>query len=84
MRGTTRQDPASTTVQDVKSEKVLYCFKGDDVADAAKSMRKQQVYRLTVLDERDNKKLCGVIPLGDILRHKQGELAENTADAIVA
>lgn len=78
------RDPARTKVEDVKSDKVLYCFKGDDVADAAKSMRKQQVYRLIVLDNRDNKKLCGVISLGDVLRHKQSELAEQTAEAIVA
>jgi CBS domain-containing protein len=76
------RDPAKTAVEDVKSDKVLYCFKGDDVAAAAQSMRKQQVYRLVVLDNRDNKKLCGVISLGDIvislgdiLRHKQSGLA---------
>lgn len=78
------RDPANTKVEDVKSDKVLYCFKGDDVTDAAQSMRKRQVYRLIVLDDRDNKKLCGVISLGDILRHKQSELAEKTAEAIVA
>jgi signal-transduction protein with cAMP-binding, CBS, and nucleotidyltransferase domain len=78
------RDPESTTVADIETHKVLYCFKGDDVANAAKRMRDQQVYRLVVLDNRDNKKLCGVISLGDILRHKQGQLAEKTAEAIVA
>lgn len=78
------RDPQKTTVEDVKTDKVLYCFKDDDVADAAKSMQDRQVYRLIVLDNRDNKKLCGVISLGDILRHKQGQLAEKTAEAIVA
>jgi CBS domain-containing protein len=77
------RDPAKTTVGEIKSDRVLYCFKGDDVEDAAKSMRDQQVYRLVVLDNRDNKKLCGVVSLGDILRHKQRSLAEKTAEAIV-
>ena len=35
-------DPARTTVTDIKSDSVLYCFKDDDVADAAKRMRDKQ------------------------------------------
>jgi CBS domain-containing protein len=78
------RDPAKTTVADIQSDKVLYCFKDDDVTEAAKRMRANQVYRLVVLDSRDSKKLCGVISLGDILRHEQPELAVKTAEAIVA
>ena len=78
------RDPAKTTVADIKSDRVLYCFRDDDVTDAAQRMQKQQVYRLVVLDSRDNKKLCGVVSLGDILRHDQPALAARTAEAIVA
>ncbi|HUG98016.1 MAG TPA: CBS domain-containing protein [Gammaproteobacteria bacterium] len=77
-------DPAKTTVTDIKSDSVLYCFKDDDVADAAKRMRDKQVYRLIVLDNRENKKLCGVVSLGDILRHGQSALAAKTAEGIAA
>ena len=77
-------DPNQTTVTDIKSDGVLYCFKDDDVKKAADHMRSKQVYRLIVLDDRQNKKLCGVISLGDILRHKQPELAAKTATKIVA
>lgn len=77
-------DPAKTTVAEIKSDSVMYCFRDDDVAEAARRMRSRQVYRLIVLDGRDSKKLCGVISLGDILRHEQPELAAKTAEAIVA
>ena len=76
-------DPAKTTVADIQSDRVLYCFKDDDVTDAARGMQTQQVYRLVVLESRDNKKLCGVVSLGDILRHDQPALAARTAEAIV-
>jgi hypothetical protein len=42
------------------------------------------VYRLVVLDNRESKKLCGVISLGDIMRHDQPELAAKTARGIVS
>lgn len=77
------RDPAKTTVSDIQSDRVLYCFKDDDITDAARSMQEQQVYRLVVLESRDNKKLCGVVSLGDILRHDQPALAARTAEAIV-
>jgi predicted transcriptional regulator len=78
------RDPAKTTVEEIKSDNVLYCFKDDDVQQAAERMRQKQVYRLVVLDSRENKKLCGVISLGDIMRHDQPELAARTARGIVS
>lgn len=77
--------PNSTPVSDVKTDKVLYCFKGDDVRDAAYSMRDKQVYRLIVLDSPSSKKLCGIVSLGDILRRGEEEnveLAGETARGI--
>jgi CBS domain-containing protein len=77
-------DPTTTTVTDIKTDGVLYCFKDDDVKQAAERMRSKQVYRLIVLDDRENKKLCGVISLGDIMRHDQSALAGETARGIVS
>jgi CBS domain-containing protein len=77
-------DPTKTTVTEIKSDGVLYCFKDDDVKQAAERMRSKQVYRLIVLDDRENKKLCGVISLGDIMRHDQTALAGETARGIVS
>jgi CBS domain-containing protein len=77
-------DPVSTTVDRIKSEKVLYCFKDDKLADAAHSMHDKQVYRLVVLNNKQEKKLCGVISLGDITRHHEVALAAEAVEGIVA
>lgn len=53
---------------DFLSDKVLYCFEEDEIEDAANSMREQQVYRLVVLNNRKDKRLTGIISLGDISR----------------
>lgn len=77
------KDPNNTPVDEVKTDKVLYCFREDDVRDAAYSMREKQVYRLIVLDNKENKKLCGIVSLGDILSHPENaELAGDTARSI--
>lgn len=75
-------DPADTTVEQIKSNKVLYCYQDDDLQSAADSMGKQQVYRLIVLNNPEEKRLCGVITLGDILRHNQEHIAEQAAKNI--
>jgi CBS domain-containing protein len=77
-------DPNRTTVTDIKSDGVLYCFKDDDVKKAADHMRSKQVYRLIVLDDRQNKQLCGVISLGDIMRADKMDVASETARGIVS
>lgn len=61
-------DPAEVCVGEIKSDKVLYCFEDDDIEVAAESMHDQQVYRLVVLNNRDEKHMVGVISLGDITR----------------
>lgn len=79
------KDPNTTTVSEAKTDKVLYCFRNDDVRDAAYSMRDKQVYRLIVLDSPQTKKLCGVVTLGDIVCRGEGEhleLAGETARGI--
>ena len=77
------RDVNSATVNEVKTDRVLYCYQNDNVADAAYSMRDQHVNRLIVLDNEQNKKLCGIITLGDILRRCDDlELASETARGI--
>lgn len=79
-----RLDPSSTPVTAVQSDRVLYCFEGDQLEQAAKSMHDQQVYRLVVLDNADSKKLAGVISLNDIVRHNERQLASAAAEGIAA
>src|SRR5690606_22928078 len=68
------KDPQKATVSDAKTDKVLYCFQGDSVESAARSMREQQVYRLVVLNNKEEKRLCGVVSLGDIVRNDKERL----------
>lgn len=76
------KDPQKTTVSDAKTDKVLYCFEGDSVESAAESMREQQVYRLVVLNNKEEKRLCGVVSLGDIVRGDKERLGGVTAKGI--
>lgn len=75
-------NPDETTVGDVKTNKVLYCFQGDPVEKAAQSMRENQVYRLVVLDDRDNMRIRGIVSLNDIVDHDKEQLGGETARGI--
>jgi CBS domain-containing protein len=58
--------PGDTTVREVMSEGVCYCFDDDDVAQAAQIMARHQVRRLAVVDR--SKQLVGVVALADLGR----------------
>jgi CBS domain-containing protein len=58
------RDPRATQVSEVMTPEVTYCFENDEVEKAADLMKEDQIRRLIVLDE--NKKLVGIIALGDI------------------
>lgn len=60
------KDPDKTTVKEIMTDKVLYCFEDDDVKKAADSMSKQQIRRLIVLNKE--KRMTGIVSLGDIAR----------------
>ncbi len=57
-------DPRTTTVKDVMTPDVVYCFEDQDVREAARLMQEHQVRRLVVLN-RDNR-LAGIVSLGDL------------------
>ncbi len=57
-------DPKATTVKDVMTPDVVYCFEDQDVGDAARLMRDNQVRRLVVLNR--DKRLVGIVSLGDL------------------
>ena len=58
------RDPRTTTVQDVMTPDVVYCFEDQDVQEAARLMRENQVRRLVVLNR--DKRLVGIVSLGDL------------------
>ena len=57
-------DPRTTTVQNVMTPDVLYCFEEQDVEEAAQLMCEHQVRRLVVLNH--DKRLVGIVSLGDL------------------
>jgi CBS domain-containing protein len=67
--------PETTTVRDVMSEKIFYCFEDDDIEDAAQCMAENQVRRLPILNR--DKRLTGIVSLADIAQ--TGEECEKTA-----
>ncbi len=56
----------NTTVREVMSEGICYCFADDDAEGAAQIMAKHQVRRLPVLNRA--KRLVGVLSLADLGR----------------
>jgi CBS domain-containing protein len=58
--------PGNTSVREVMSEKVCYCYEDDDIEEAAKIMAEHQVKRLPVLN--GDKRLVGIVALSDLGR----------------
>jgi CBS domain-containing protein len=56
----------TTSVRDVMSERVYYCFQDDDLERAAQIMAEHQVRRLPVLNR--DKRLVGIVALADLAR----------------
>jgi CBS domain-containing protein len=71
--------PGNTSVREVMSEKICYCFEDDDVAEAARIMAEHQVKRLPVLNRE--KRLVGIVALSDLGR-AQGDAAQTALEGI--
>lgn len=76
------KDPKSTTLKDIMTKGIQYCFEKDDIKKVAKKMEQLRIRRLVVLD--DNKRLTGVLSFGDIARNANdtklsGEIAEEVS-----
>ena len=74
-------DPGGTCVQDVMTPSILYVFEDQDVTEAARLMKENQVRRLVVL-HRD-KRLAGIVSLGDLaVDTRDEELVGATLEAV--
>lgn len=60
------KDPARTKVREVMTQDVKYVFEDEDLGHVADNMAEQQVRRLPVVNR--NKRLVGVVSLGDLTR----------------
>jgi len=58
------RDPQKTTVGEVMTPDIVYCFEDEDVERAAQLMEEKQIRRLVVLNR--DKRLAGIVSLGDL------------------
>ena len=63
------RSPGDTSVREVMSEGVCYCFEDDDIGQAAGVMAEHQVRRLPVINRE--KQLVGLIALADLGRSEK-------------
>ena len=66
-------DPKTTRVQDAMTQDVVYCFEDQDVQEAVRVMQEKQIRRMLVLDR--DKRLVGIVALGDLAVEARGEQA---------
>ncbi|WP_404362975.1 CBS domain-containing protein [Marinobacter sp.] len=63
-------------ISSIVTDAVFYAYEDDDVQEIVRNMQVQQVQRLVVLNDAENKDLTGIITVGDIAtRCEDGELA---------
>ncbi|MBD3263773.1 MAG: CBS domain-containing protein [Candidatus Omnitrophica bacterium] len=74
------KDPNATEVQNIISEDMRICFDDEGVEEAAKRMKTKQIRRLPVLSR--NKRLVGVVSLGDIAVRVNEELAGDVLEKV--
>ena len=67
-------DPSIMLGRDLMTTPAIYCFDDQDASEAAKIMEENQIRRLVVLS-REEKKLVGVISLGDLARNETNKLS---------
>jgi CBS domain-containing protein len=70
LRGVAKGKGPDTSVRDVMTDHVDYCFDDQDVDEVAKNMGDIKVRRLPVLNR--DKRLVGIISLGDIAQAGEG------------
>ena len=57
-------DPSCTYVRDVMTPNIVYCFEDQNVNEAARMMKDNQIRRLVVLTR--DKRMIGILSLGDL------------------
>ena len=70
-----------TPVQEAMTDHVDFCYEDDAIEDVAVRMSDMQVRRFPVVS-REDKKLVGIVSLGDLTRSEQGEAAKVALDGV--
>ena len=64
IRAVAREMPPQTTVGEIMTHEVLYCYEDEDLEHVAQNMGDMQVRRLPVMDRA--KRLVGIVSIGDL------------------
>ena len=71
------RDATNVQASEVMTPEVIYCFEDQTIEEAARVMEKHQIRRLIVLNRA--KRLVGIVSLGDLATHRQGQKAAGAA-----
>lgn len=71
------RDVTKTPAHTVMTSEVFYCFEDQTIEEAAQVMEQHQIRRLIVLNR--DKRLVGIVSLGDLATHRQGKEAAGEA-----
>ena len=69
-----------TPVSEIMSEEIKYCYEDEDLEHVAENMGELQVRRLPVVNRE--KRLVGIVALGDIARHEDEETTGETTQQV--
>lgn len=76
------KDLRDTKVSEIFTKQLEYCEADSDVDAAARTMSKEQIRRLPVLDQ--DKKLIGVVSIGDLAQHLNPQTAGEVLAGVTA
>jgi CBS domain-containing protein len=76
------RDISKLAVRDVMTSGIIYCRDAEEVDDAVRIMESKQIRRLPVIDE--NKRMVGIVALGDISHAASRDLAAEVMKAVSA
>jgi len=74
----TNRDAKSCVASDIMTKDVIWCYEDDDVKDVAKKMSDKNVRRIFILSK--DKRLVGVVSLGDISKVEEKESGKTLKD----
>ena len=75
-------DPSELTAESVMTKGIVYCRAEEDLEDALHLMEERQIRRLPVID--DNKRMVGMLSLGDISHSVPRDLSGEVICAVSA
>jgi len=75
-------DPARATARDVMTTGIHCCREDDDLAKAVRHMEELKIRRLPVINK--NKRMVGMLALGDVSRSASGELVAECVKSVSA